>query len=223
MTNDEAFKTLREDYCGNRIICELYPDQCNREDCEIWLAIKALAEQPIRVLETQPVGDTISRQAAIDAILAVTGNSSVRELYEHVQEHGLSDMWSGGVNAAIDIIIALPSAQPDLCDGCDRYEVSCVGEGCGKLEIRLIDANALIHELNNSHYPGAPYVDAGISIAIGKVCDAPTIDPVKKGKWIEKPHVHGVAYCSLCDYELHTNDTNYCPNCGADMRGEQDK
>ena len=57
--------------------------------------------------------DTISRKAAIDAILAVTGNSSVRELYEHVQEHELSDMWSGGVNAAIDIIIAVPSAQPE--------------------------------------------------------------------------------------------------------------
>ena len=40
-----------------------------------------------------------------------------------------------------------------------------------------------------------------------------------RGQWIEKPHVHGVAYCSLCDYELHTNDTNFCPNCGADMRG----
>lgn len=40
---------------------------------------------------------------------------------------------------------------------------------------RLGDLDALIHELNNSHYPGAPYVDAGISIAIRKVCDAPTI------------------------------------------------
>ena len=60
----------------------------------------------------QSCGDTISRQAAIDAILAMTGNSSVRELYEHVQEHGLSEMWSGGVNAAIDTIIAVPSAQP---------------------------------------------------------------------------------------------------------------
>ena len=59
--------------------------------------------------------DLISRQAAIDAILAVTGNSSVRELYEHVQEHGLSEMWSGGVNAAIDIIIAVPPAQPESC------------------------------------------------------------------------------------------------------------
>lgn len=43
--------------------------------------------------------------------------------------------------------------------------------------MRLINADALIHELNNSHYPGAPYVDAGISIAIGKICDAPTIEP----------------------------------------------
>lgn len=64
--------------------------------------------------------DLISRQAAIDAILAVTGNASVRELYEHVQEHGLSDMWSGGVNAAIDIIIAVPPAQTEIvrCKDC---------------------------------------------------------------------------------------------------------
>lgn len=57
--------------------------------------------------------DLISRQEAIDAILEVTGNSSVRELYEYVQEHELSDMWSGGIDAALDIIIAVPSAQPD--------------------------------------------------------------------------------------------------------------
>ena len=44
-----------------------------------------------------------------------------------------------------------------------------------------------------------------------------------KGEWVEKPHVYGVAYCSLCDYELHTNDTNFCPNCGADMRGDKDE
>ena len=59
------------------------------------------------------MNDLISRQVVIDAILAVTGNSTVRELYEHVQEHGLSEMWSGGVNAAIDIIIAVPSVQPE--------------------------------------------------------------------------------------------------------------
>lgn len=47
----------------------------------------------------------------------------------------------------------------------------------------------------------------------------PSAQPERiRGRWIEKPHVHGVAYCSLCDYELHTNDTNFCPNCGAKMK-----
>lgn len=47
---------------------------------------------------------------------------------------------------------------------------------------RLGDLDALIHELNNSHYPGAPYVDAGISIAIGKICEAPTIVEAEDGE-----------------------------------------
>lgn len=84
------------------------------------------------------MNDLISRQAAIDAILAVTGNSSVRELYEHVQEQGLSDMWSGGVNAAIDIIIAVPPAQPEIihCKECEHGVQDederwyCRGFGC---------------------------------------------------------------------------------------------
>ena len=41
----------------------------------------------------------------------------------------------------------------------------------------------------------------------------------KTGRWINKPNIYGVAYCSECDYELHTNDTNFCPNCGAYMTG----
>ena len=84
------------------------------------------------------MSDLIDRQTAIGAILAVTGNSSVRELYEHVQEHGLSDLWSGGVNAAIDIIIAVPSAQPEIvrCKDCEYGEQDevgrwfCRGIGC---------------------------------------------------------------------------------------------
>ena len=41
----------------------------------------------------------------------------------------------------------------------------------------------------------------------------------KKGKWISKPGVYIAAYCSLCDYELRPDDTNFCPNCGAEMGG----
>ena len=60
----------------------------------------------------------------------------------------------------------------------------------------------------------------GALIAVrDKIKELPSAQPERiRGRWVEKPHVHGVAYCSLCDYELHTNDTNFCPNCGADMR-----
>ena len=96
--------------------------------------------------------------------------------------------------------------------------------------MRLIDADALIHELNNSHYPGAPYIDAGISIAIGKVCDAPTIDPERKtGKWERKYSRPGVYadlcwHCSICGgkfSDTYANMWKYCPDCGAKMEEEQ--
>ena len=45
----------------------------------------------------------------------------------------------------------------------------------------------------------------------------------RKGHWVTKPHVFGIAYCSECDFELRINNTNFCPNCGADMQeGEED-
>ena len=43
-----------------------------------------------------------------------------------------------------------------------------------------------------------------------------------RGEWVNKEGVYGVAYCSECNYELRVNNTNFCPNCGADMRGDND-
>ena len=42
--------------------------------------------------------------------------------------------------------------------------------------MRAIDADALLEELEKMRFPGAPYVDAGVEIAIGKVCEATTIE-----------------------------------------------
>ena len=82
--------------------------------------------------------------------------------------------------------------------------------------MRLIDADALTEELNNNHFPGAPYVDAGISIAIGKVLDAPTIEPQRTGKWLK---IHWKAFrCSECN-RINEYFTNFCPDCGAKMEG----
>ena len=53
-----------------------------------------------------------------------------------------------------------------------------------------------------------------------------------QGEWIEKHCDYGVYYrCSNChkmppnyecDYKEGAIKTNYCPNCGADMRGEEE-
>jgi rubrerythrin len=42
----------------------------------------------------------------------------------------------------------------------------------------------------------------------------------RKGHWLRRPHVYGVTYCSVCDFELKIDNTNYCPNCGAKMESE---
>lgn len=67
----------------------------------------------------------IERQAAIDAldgIIVVGGRNNAVRMMRYIE-------------AVRDRLKQLPSAQPDLCDGCDRYGASCVGEGCGKLEM----------------------------------------------------------------------------------------
>ena len=49
------------------------------------------------------------------------------------------------------------------------------------------------------------------------------VKPVKRGKWIAYYH-GGTAFSYSCNQCLHsaTERGNFCPNCGADMRGEND-
>lgn len=58
----------------------------------------------------------------------------------------------------------------------------------------------------------------------------PTIDaePVRHGRWIpiELHKIFGVLHgveCSLCGKEIVIKGYNYCPNCGAKMRGDTDE
>ena len=54
-----------------------------------------------------------------------------------------------------------------------------------------------------------------------EIGDLPSIQP-KKGEWILHPFEH-VAECSVCKAWVSIDMmTNYCPNCGADMRGDKE-
>ena len=67
--------------------------------------------------------------------------------------------------------------------------------------------------------------------------EVPSAQPRKKGEWIKKPEYHGDDVsgfidnhftCSECKKEAIVNSwyfyvlSNYCPHCGADMRGEKE-
>ena len=57
--------------------------------------------------------------------------------------------------------------------------------------------------------------------------EQPTIEPErKKGKWINLKNKKGTILalrCSVCgNSPKHAIRSDFCPNCGADMRGEED-
>lgn len=109
---------------------------------------------------------------------------------------------------------------------------------------RMIDADAFRRELDN-HWPFTKEEQSKHGIAdfakgtVLMVLDQmPTIER-KTGKWIEVevfPESYDIygnktwsseMQCDQCGFrhtaiEGHMAQYNYCPNCGADMRGEED-
>ena len=60
-----------------------------------------------------------------------------------------------------------------------------------------------------------------------RIRELPSAQPEReKGKWIEhgvkEGHLIEKYTCSECDYYSGTKTSNFCPNCGADMRGDSD-
>lgn len=102
--------------------------------------------------------------------------------------------------------------------------------------MRLINADALMETINRHCYPvqhDMTSIEPGMT-RIGilqAIQEQPTIEPErKKGKWIAVDDYFNriSGRCSACGWEAHMYEDdvvgmNYCPNCGADMRGDQDE
>lgn len=143
--------------------------------------------------------DLISRQEAIDA---------VRSDYE-----GILNFTSDGhtiADSVEDIINALPSVQPEPTT-----------------EIQKI-LNYLDTTLHPIVSPDNWNVYSELYDMVSSLLSAQS--ERKKGEWIPQNHnktngmistaVYYYPKCSVCGH--CDNYTNFCPNCGADMRGEQD-
>jgi hypothetical protein len=94
-------------------------------------------------------------------------------------------------------------------------------------DVRLIDANALVKEIESVHckgcnnYNGAMCRACEWMDAMDYIEDAPTIDaqPVKRGKW---KHDESGLYCPYCKYIPQWDDDKFCARCGAKMDGGSD-
>jgi hypothetical protein len=85
---------------------------------------------------------------------------------------------------------------------------------------RYIDADKLIEDVRRKR--GLHEIIKGVIYSF--LHDAPTADvvEVKRGKWkVDETHDYE-PYCSLCGHEPIAGEKyNYCPDCGADMRGDK--
>ena len=90
----------------------------------------------------------------------------------------------------------------------------------------LIDREALINAVEDLY----EYAELGEALDVIK--SAPTVEERPHGKWLEwvdEKWGGTTIYCSVCKLKAlrsSTNDfvmSNFCPNCGADMREANDE
>lgn len=92
--------------------------------------------------------------------------------------------------------------------------------------MRLIDADALIEEYGDWYTEeGEEHGFIGTIEDLVKMCR--TIEPErKKGKWINRGRIIRCSKCGTGYAAVKGMKSaltyNFCPNCGADMRGERD-
>lgn len=66
------------------------------------------------------------------------------------------------------------------------------------------------------------FCDSARTLEAIETLPAADVRPVVRGRWIEKPYLLGTTnVCSVCgeNYGMPHGKYNFCPNCGADMRG----
>jgi predicted RNA-binding Zn-ribbon protein involved in translation (DUF1610 family) len=116
-----------------------------------------------------------------------------------------------GVEVGISTVSTMPSIQPQST----------------AQSTDLIDRQDAIDAVNNAFDRETLLTGFVRSIAVRAIRDMPTVQPeAQEGHWIEGKIYRDVieCYCSECGQLMTTAATvrmNYCPRCGADMRGEQ--
>ena len=182
-------------------------------------------------------GDYISRQYAIEELRDV--------IVKDVQfGDELTDGYNDGIDMAITVISKLPSAQPDLSGYSDRLWKRAYDRGYERCKDDSIEAILGCTNFKTEHelrdYAKIHKLEQWWTGGIIYALDAIHAQPErKKGEWEEIAVIADVCdirgvktwaskmKCDQCGFttiaiEGHFSQYNFCPNCGAKMRGDQD-
>ena len=174
------------------------------------MAVMALKQNLVKEsgdLVQDLVKDCISRQQAIDA------------LDKHIDTFDAIDTnYLCGLRTAMSILKEMPSAQPETHD--KRTETH---------ECDLIGRQEAIDIVRNR----VKRFTTACVLAVTEIEKLPSARPErKKGHWIRHittglgPKLNDTIECSECRIAFSTENMfrrSFCPNCGADMRGESDE
>jgi len=85
--------------------------------------------------------------------------------------------------------------------------------------MRLIDADKLKECAIACNIHNGTLTD--LCVPLYQINNAPTVEERPKGEWIYIDNDWGTFQCDQCKKHSSIN-YNYCPNCGADMRGDKE-
>lgn len=148
------------------------------------------------------MSDTIYRQDAVEAHCELCPDKYI-----------CCPIRNGNICPEFEVFRLLPSAQP-VNYGSTKSDSSSQL----KLNNDLISRQAAIDALDGFR--------CGTKAAWKVIEDLPSAQPHKKGRWIILPPIfEEICQCSKCKMKFKDalQWTNYCPNCGADMRGESNE
>ena len=115
MTTNEAIERLRE-FCKLKPFCELYPDACRKEECEIHLAIEALENLP----SAQP-------DLARDIATIIENEKDMRVILKNAQPERKKGEWIEKEVTYLDALEAkdiITEWQSAKCSACGKYHTT---------------------------------------------------------------------------------------------------
>ena len=169
------------------------------------------------------MSDLIDRQAAIEGILEFmpqkpNDDASIAEQVNY-------SAWCCALNCAEAFVRTMPPAQPEKRteERTETHSCDCISR---QAAIDALGERPMVWVESDYELGARNQYDADVC-ALETV---PSAQPMrKKGTWISADAIFGGVpfYCSECGE--NTRDTvmgkprwNFCPNCGADMRGEEE-